>query len=119
MMHEPEPVDLSALDPERDQLRWARIVASTRSRVSAALAPRAREPDPLEVLSGWSRPIVSAAAALLLLLGAAQATLGRPDELGHRSEARRLAWLTESAVLHGRTPTAAELTGVLRRGATP
>jgi hypothetical protein len=114
MMQEPEPVDLSPLDPERDQVRWARVASATRARVAAALATRGREPDLLDVVSGWTRPILAAAAGLLLLLGAAEATAGRSHPAAPRSEARRLAWLSESAVLHDRAPTGAELEAVLR-----
>ena len=116
MMQEPEPIDLSPLDPERDQVRWARLMGGTRERVAAALAARVREPDLMEIVGGWTRPILAAAAGLFLLLGAAEATASRSHVVGERSEARRLAWLTERTVLRGRGPTGAELEAVLRGG---
>ena len=111
-MNEPEPVDLSALDPARDPERWAAIVEATRLRVAAAL--RDRESDPFAVLVAWNRRVLAAAAALLVLLGAAVAAWG-----GHRppavSEARRLAYLAESSVLHGSRPDGAQVWAAMHR----
>jgi hypothetical protein len=70
------------------------------------------------VVSGWYRPILAIAAALLVLLGAAQATMGHRGP-ARVSEAHRLASLTESAVLHGRSPSGADLIRAIRREATP
>lgn len=114
-MNQPEPVDLSPLDPEVDTQRWSLLVDATRVRVEAVL--RHRELDPIAVLSGWARPILAAAAAILLLLGAATTALGRPDQPA-ASEARRLAHLTESSVLRGRGPTGAELLAAIGRRET-
>jgi hypothetical protein len=111
-MNEPEPIDLSPLDPEVDAQRWSLIVESTRLRVAAVL--HGRQADPLAVLSGWARPILAAAAAVLLLLGAATVAFGDPDRPAV-SEARRLAYLTESSVLRGRGPTGAELLAAIDR----
>ena len=105
-MNELEPVDLSPLDPELDARRWSVLVDATRLRVAAVL--RDRELDPLAVVSGWTRPILAAAALLLLLFGAAVAALGGPGSPG-ASEARRLAYLAESSVLRGRPPTGAQV----------
>jgi hypothetical protein len=110
-MNEPEPVDLSPLDPQADAERWSLLVDATRLRVAAVL--RDRELDPFVVVSRWARPILAAAATLLLLLSFAVATLGgsRTIEL---SEARRLAYLAESSVLHGHAATGAEVMGAVR-----
>jgi hypothetical protein len=114
-MDDPEPIDLSPLDPERDRERWDLLVDTTRLRVAAVLSERAREPDSVSVLSAWARPILAAAAAVLLLLGGAVAVLG-----GHApadpADARRLALLTESSVVHGRAPTGAELMAAVEAG---
>lgn len=118
MTHEPESVDLSPLDPERDPARWAALMDATRVRVAAALLERRREPDPLEVMSGWARPILAAAAGLLLLLGAAATMLGSPSAPAP-SDTRQLARLSEAALLHGRMPTGAELRQTLDRGTAP
>jgi hypothetical protein len=110
-MNEPGPVDLSPLDPQADAERWSLLVDATRLRVAAVL--RARELDPFVVVSGWSRPILAAAAALLLLLSVAVAALGGSRTIGP-SEARRLAYLAESSVLHGHAATGAEVMGAIR-----
>ena len=110
-MNEPEPVDLSPLDPQADAERWLRLTEATRLRVAAVL--RDRELDPFVVVSGWSRPILAAAAALLLVLGAAVGALGGSGTV-RPSEARRLAYLAESSVLHGHAATGAEVMGAIR-----
>jgi hypothetical protein len=111
-MNEPEPVDLSPLDPERDPRRWSMLMAATRLRVAEAVLRRSREADPLGFLSDWARPILSAAAVILLLLGAV-AVFGVPG-MREMSPARRLAYLTQSSVLRGQSPTGAELMAALR-----
>jgi hypothetical protein len=115
-MNDLEPIDLSPLDPERDPKHWALLVDVVRLRVEAAVAERAREPDALAVLSGWARPILAAAAALLVL-GTAAITLREPA-VPATTEARRLAYLAESSVLHGRPPTGAQVMNAIGRRAT-
>ena len=113
-MDESGPIDLSPLDPERDPERWDLVVEATRLRVSAVVSERAREPDAFLVLSGWARPVLAAAAAVLLLLGAAAAL--RATAPAEPSNARRLALLTESSVIHGRAPTGTELLAAVAAG---
>jgi hypothetical protein len=115
-MDEPEAIDLSPLDPERDPERWDLLMEATRLRVAAVLSERAREPDSVRVLSGWARSILAAAAAVLLLLGGAAAAI-RGHAPADPSDARRLALLTESSVIHGRAPTGAELMAAVEAGA--
>jgi hypothetical protein len=107
-----EPIDLSPLDPGRDPLRWAKVTDAVRFRVEAALLQRQRESDPFAVLSAWGRPILAAAAVALLVLGSAVVGLGSPGA-SRASEARRLAYLAESSVVHGRTPTGAQVMNVI------
>ena len=114
-MDEPEATDLTPLDPERDPERWELLVEATRLRVAAVLAERAREPDSVRILSGWARSILAAAAAGLVLLGAAAAALGGHGP-ANSSDARRLALLTEASVIHGRAPTGAELRAAVEVG---
>ena len=116
-MHEPEPVDLSPLDPERDPARWSALLAATSLRVEATLQRRIGERDPLDVLSRWSRPIL-AAAGLVLLLGAAGAMLGAPATVSP-TDARRLARLSETALLHGRPPSGAQIVSALYHRTAP
>jgi hypothetical protein len=109
-MNEPDKVDLTPLDPAADADRWSRLLDATRLRVASALLER--ELDPFAAVVGWGRPILAAAAVLLLVLGAADIALrGRPAE---PSEARRLAYLAEASALHGRAPTGAEVIATLR-----
>ena len=112
-----EPVDLSSLDPAR-RPGWSARVEATRRQVIAALERRAAQ-GPLDIVGGWARPILAAAAVLLVLLGGADALLhgsasGAPARLG---EARRLGLLSEASLAHGRAPTGAELRGILREPA--
>ena len=107
-MNDPEAADLTAFDPERDPRRWSHVKNATRFRVAQVILQRNRGRDPLAVVSGWASPILATAATILLLLGAANVLIGRPDPPA-ASEARRLAYLTEAAVLRGHGPTGAEL----------
>lgn len=109
-----EPVDLSPLDPAR-RPEWTARVEATRLAVAATLAGRSLRQGPLDVLSGWARPILAAAAVTVALLGSADALLrgsasSAPARLG---EARRLALLSEASVAHGRAPSGAELRAIL------
>lgn len=110
-MSEPERVDLSPLDPEVDRARWTALMDGTRLRVAAALA--GRPADTLAVLSEWVRPVLAAAAMLLLLLGATVAAFGGSRAAGV-SGARRLAYLSESSILHGHAPSGAQVMSALR-----
>lgn len=111
-MTDSEPIDLSPLDPERDPARWAMMADAVRLRIDAALLQRTREPDPFAVLSGWARPILAAAAVALLMLGSAAVRLGSTP-VPRASEARRLAYLAESSVVHGRIPTGGQVMQVI------
>ena len=116
-MMDPDGLDLSPLDPARDQLRWARVVGATRARVHAVLSGRLTAPDALDVVSTWFRPLVAAAAALALVLGAAgTAVSSRHAALGRASEARRLAMLTDNSLARGQRPTGTELLIAIRSG---
>ena len=112
-MNDPEAIDLSPLDPRRDPNRWSLLVEATRLRVAAAMLQRSRERDPLAIVSGWARPILAAAAVVLVLLGAVGAALRGPVAPSG-SAPRRLALLAEASVVEGRSPTGAELVAALR-----
>ena len=114
MMDDLSRLDLTPLDPARDPDRWAARMASTRQAVAAVLAARSRRIGPIDVLSGWARPILAAAAVLLVLLGAADRMVGTPAA-PEPTPARRLALLSESAIAHGRPPSGAELRAMLDR----
>ena len=116
-MSEPEPIDLTAFDPAADPGRWAAVVGATRLRTAAVL--RERELDPFNVLGDWARPILAAAAAVFLVLGASMAMFEPGAPRARTSEARRLAYLTESSSLRGRAPSGAELLSAIRARAAP
>jgi hypothetical protein len=119
-MNDPERMDLSALDPNRDRLHWARILDATRVRIEAALAGRRAPQGPLDILGAWSRPILAAAAVLAVALGAAGLMIGSPaSRLDGASEARRLAALSEHSIGRGERPTGTQLLVALRSRSTP
>ena len=64
-MSEDERLDLSALAPE-GEAHWPRVMATTMTRVDAALARRTA--DPLSMIAAWRRPLLVAAAAAVALL---------------------------------------------------
>jgi hypothetical protein len=110
-----ERVHLSALDPAR-RPEWAARVEATRRAVAAIVERRAVAQGPLDIVGGWARPILAAAAVLLVVLGGADALMhGSASSARARlGEARRLALLSEASLAHGRAPTGAELRGILR-----
>jgi hypothetical protein len=60
-------IDLGALDPSRDPLRWERMVRSVATR--GAEGARRRRPGPLALqLAAWARPALACAAALALVV---------------------------------------------------
>jgi hypothetical protein len=106
-MNDPEAVDLSMFDPARDPDRWSLLAESTRHRIAEAVRRRG-EADVFAVLAGWGRPVLAAAAIVLLALGTAIASRA-PHAASRASDARRLAFLTESSALEGRAPTGGEV----------
>lgn len=69
-----EPIDLRPLDPTLDRERWERRIATITALAAPALARRTAmtvETGPAQVLLGWFRPALSAAAVLALCAGAA------------------------------------------------
>jgi hypothetical protein len=61
----PNPIDFSALDPGRNQLRWERIVQNL---AAEAHAEHRRRVDVQQQLLRWARPVLAAAAALCLIV---------------------------------------------------
>jgi hypothetical protein len=115
MTDQREPVDLSTLDPAR-RPEWAARIEATHRAVAAIVERRAVLQGPLDIVSGWARPILAAAAILLVLLGGADALLdgSAASARSRLGEARHLALLSEASLAHGRAPTGAELRGILR-----
>ena len=114
-MSDPERVDLSALDPARDSEHWARLTETTRVRIEAILEGRGGAPGLLDVLAAWSRPILAAAAILVMVFGLADAAIGaRGGALDAASGARRLAALSDNSLGRGLRPTGPELMVALR-----
>ena len=64
------PIDLTPLDPTLDGERWERRIAAIAVLAVPELARRAAAVEsPLQVLVGWFRPALSAAALLALSAG--------------------------------------------------
>jgi hypothetical protein len=119
-MTDPDRLDLSPLDPGRDPEHWSDFLAVTRLRVEAAMERVADTRDPVELLAGWLRPVLAAAAVLVALLGSARLLVGgRGAALEHASEARRLAALSDESLGHGLRPSGAQLLVALRSRSAP
>lgn len=119
-MTEPDGMDLTALDPGRDPQRWARRMDATRLLVDAVLAGRLPPSGSFDIVGGWFRPILAAAAVLVALVGAAAAGLGgRNTALDRASEARRLAVLSDHSLGRGERPTGAQLLVAIRSRRAP
>lgn len=61
----PGPIDFSALDPVRNQLRWARTIDNLAAR---ALAERRKRTSIEYQLLTWGRPVLAVAAAFCLMI---------------------------------------------------
>jgi hypothetical protein len=115
-----EPMNFSALNPERDPARWAGVVTGARLRVEAALAGRRAPGGVLDMVHAWSRLLLPAAAVLAVVLGAAGAVVGgRSHPLDRAPEARRLAVLTGHSISRGERPTGLQLSFAVRSRRTP
>lgn len=67
-MTDDERLDLSSLDPARDPEQWRALVAGMLARVDAALEGRARRDEPLHLIAVWRKPLLAAAAGVILML---------------------------------------------------
>lgn len=117
--------DLAPLDPSRDTERWERMVAGITMAAAPELARRARMPDLdlLQLLAGYVRPAVSAAALLAAAAGAVFFTAGPQAQQAAASQpsqqvatalgypAQTAGWLDE-----GTTPSADELLSAMQAG---
>lgn len=109
------PIDLSTLDPALDRERWERRIASITALAAPELARRAAlAGSPAQVLLGWFRPALSAAAALALCAAAALALLangaeGQSTRPAIAAEALRLPPSVARLLGEERPPTMAEL----------
>jgi hypothetical protein len=61
----PRPIDFSALDPSRHELRWARAIDRVAAR---GLAERRRRVSVEQQLLSWARPVLAMAAASCLIV---------------------------------------------------
>ena len=109
-MTDHDPLDLSALAP--DHRRWQSVVEGTASGIESVLRARAeRGHDPFGLIASWRRPLLAGAAALVLLVTAAELALeareGR-DAAAQRLAARSAAWATSE-----QAPSATEILRVL------
>jgi hypothetical protein len=115
---EEQRVDLSALDPASNELRYERLVRGVLAAAEAELARRARAQTPLTVLGMWARPMMAAAAIMAVLAGSVLFTLDRgeasetSDSLaeGLGIPAPAAEWLMED-----REPTRADLVLAMER----
>ena len=110
-----QPLNLAALDPARDPARWRAVVEGTLDRVDAAL--QRRRTDPLAMIAAWRRPLLAAAAAVLLVLVPVELGLERREARGR--PVRALAEVSAAFVPEGRLPTAAVLVRAMTVGGDP
>jgi hypothetical protein len=92
----PKPIDFSALDPSRDQLRWERTVNQLLARLHA---DRGRRLSVEHQLLRWARPVLAAAATFCLIAWAAGylAAGRRPASSAEQSAAPALVLATWAA----------------------
>lgn len=119
------PIDLSPLNPTLDRERWERRIASITALAAPELARRATlAGSPSQVLLGWFRPALSAAAALALCAAAALALLVEGAEAPSTrpaiaAEALRLPPSVAELLGEDRSPTVAEISLAMREEDRP
>ena len=106
----PNPVDLSALDPSRNQLRWERTIQELAAR---GYAERRRRYVLDRELLRWARPVLAVAAALCLIVWTA-GYLRSSRAVGPARSATMPPALTLAAwAANDRIPDSSELFGIL------
>ncbi|HSH45207.1 MAG TPA: hypothetical protein VK966_05100 [Longimicrobiales bacterium] len=111
MRMEPERMDLSALDPTRDQLRYERMVRRIVDAAEPELRRRAMATTPLGMVAGWARPTMAAAAIITILAGGAIFATERstPEPLVDATEALGLPAPASDWLIENREPTEEDL----------
>jgi hypothetical protein len=105
----PRPVDLSALDPGRNQLRWERTIQELAAKAHAEHTRRSS----VEVqLLRWARPVLAVAAALCLIVWTAGYLVGN-RRVTARTSAESPALTLASWAARDRIPDSSELFGTL------
>jgi hypothetical protein len=108
----PKPIDFSALDPSRNQLRWERTIQSLATKAHAERRKRfAVEHELLR----WARPVLAVAAAFCLIVWTAGYFAG-----GRRSSTASAQSATQAPALrlaawaaNDQIPETSELVGTL------
>lgn len=114
----PQRLDLSLLDPQRDQLGYERLVRRIMDAARPELARRATSSTALAAVAGWARPALAAATIVAATAAGAMATMARrAAEPAEASVVEALGvpapaadWLNE-----GRSPTRADLVLAMER----
>jgi hypothetical protein len=110
-----ERLDLSPLDPMRDQPRWESFVNATLKRVDRALDQREEQRDDAFLLiASWRRPLLAAAAVLVAVLIPAEIALEIRE-----SRAEKISRLASVSVVWARSeqpPKAADILRVIAVG---
>jgi hypothetical protein len=108
----PSRIDLTAVDPTRDGARFDAIV---RSIAVQAMAERAREREGLWALLtpvvAWTRPMLAAAAVILIVAGSALVAVPAPAVAapGSLAESAGVPAVLVDLATNGRAVTASEL----------
>jgi hypothetical protein len=64
-------LDLSVFDPAADEVHWERRVRGILTAAEAELGRRRALHSPIALVAGWARPVLSAAAVLVMISGSA------------------------------------------------
>jgi hypothetical protein len=109
-MTDHDPLDLSALAPDRR--RWEAVVTGTSAGIDSVLRARAeRVHDPFGLIASWRRPLLAGAAAMVVLVTAAELALEARE--GREAAVQRLAARSPAWASGERAPSAGEILRVL------
>ena len=114
---EPQRVDLSPLDPSRDQVGYERLIRRILAAAEPELARRAGQASPIALVAGWARPTLAAAAIIAVVaLGALKTSeRGQPRPTESMVETLGVPAPAADWLEDGREPTASDLVLAMER----
>jgi hypothetical protein len=107
----PQPIDFSALDPSRNQLRWERTI----NRLAAQASTECRRRLSVQhQLLRWGRPVLAAAAALCFIAWTASYWAAARQPASLPDQTTEPAWSISTWAANHEIPNPGELLGTLR-----
>lgn len=111
-----ERLDLSPLDPTRDEVGWRRLATSINMRARPELSRRSGRDGVLGAVGHWAWPMLAAASIIAAVSGGALALVHPPEASSHVVQAFDLEDPVRTWLEDGRAPTTDDLLLALEAG---